>query len=109
MPTKKPLTTTSKPTALATTQPKRFWEAGKKYFIRTVTNFHTGELVREEADCLILTKAAWIADTGRFADFLKTGKANEVEPFPVDMEVAVPKMAIVDACAWPHELPKDQK
>lgn len=98
-----------KKTTKTAAKPKRFWEEGKAYFIRTVTNFHTGKLVREEHDCLILSNAAWIADTGRFADFLRTGKANEVEPFPMDLEVAVPKMAIVDACSWPHELPKDQK
>jgi hypothetical protein len=92
-----------------TTKTKKFWEAGKAYFIRTVTHYHTGKLVREEKDCFIFTNAAWIADTGRFANFLKTGIPNEVEPFPQDLEVAVPKMSIVDACFWPHELPKEQK
>lgn len=87
----------------------KFWKVGNAYSIRTVTNFHTGRLLREETNHLVLINAAWIADTGRFADFLKTGKANEVEPFPIDLEVAVPKGAIVNACAWPHELPKDQK
>jgi len=87
----------------------KFWISGNKYFIRTVTNFYVGELVREEEDLVILRKAAWIADTGRFADFLKSGNANEVEPYPDLIEVMIPKSGIIDSNQWQHTLPMVQK
>ena len=89
--------------------PKQFWVPGQNYFIRTVTHFHTGELVREEENSYILVKAAWIADTGRFSTFLENGQPNEVEPYPEALEVSVSKGALVDACKWPHALPRAQK
>ena len=41
--------------------------------------------------------AAWIADTGRFADSLKTCEFSEVEPFPQGREVIVGRSAVIDA------------
>lgn len=72
------------------------WVIGKNYLIRTVTMIQTGRLVAVTAQELVLEDAAWIADTGRFADALKSGKFNEVEPFP-DGQVIVGRGAVVDA------------
>jgi len=72
------------------------WVIGKNYLIRTVTMIQTGRLVAVTSQELVLEDAAWIADTGRFADALKTGKFNEVEPFP-DGQVIVGRGAVVDA------------
>ena len=58
------------------------WERGKKYFIRTVTNYLTGRLVDVTDQELVIEDAAWVADTGRFSDALKKGKFSEVEPYP---------------------------
>jgi hypothetical protein len=86
---------------------------GKKVFVRTVTNYYTGRLVSTATaagsvqDFLHLEEAAWVADTGRFADALKTGKLNEVEPFPGDCWVSTG--AVVDISEWHHELPRTQK
>lgn len=58
---------------------------GKKVAIRGVTFFYTGELVAVNSMSVKLENAAWIADTGRFNEFLKRpGKSSqcEVEPFP---------------------------
>jgi hypothetical protein len=68
---------------------------GQNYFIRTVTHYYTGKLKQIFRDTLVLSEACWIADTGRFYDFLKEGKANEVEPFQKD--VIIPKDSIVDS------------
>lgn len=89
--------------------PKMLLVVGRNYFIQTVTNYYTGKLVRNEKEALVLTNAAWIADTGRFADFLKTGNANEVEPFPPELETGAMKSAIINVCEWPHALPSSQK
>lgn len=80
---------------------------GSSVFIRTVTSFFTGTIVEISGDYLRLSNAAWIADTGRFSDFLKTGLANEVEPYHDD--VCVYKSGIVDLGLWPHALPRVQK
>lgn len=84
------------------------YQVGQNYFIRTVTHHYTGRLVRVTAKELVLESAAWIADDGRFADALKTGKLNEIEPFP-DGEIIVGRGAVIDACEWLHELPRIQK
>lgn len=88
-------------------EPSHPFEIGKNYFIRTVTHHLTGKLLRVTSKELVLADAAWIADDGRFYDALKTGKLNEVEPFPG--EVIVGRGSLIDACQWLHELPRTQK
>jgi hypothetical protein len=72
------------------------YQVGKIYLIRTVTMIQTGRLVRVTPQELVLEDAAWIADTGRFADALAKCEFDEVEPFP-DGQVIVGRGAIVDA------------
>ena len=86
-----------------------FWNEGDAYFIRTVTSFFTGKLVCIDGPELIFTDCAWIADTGRFADAMKTGNVNEAEPFPKDQPVLVNRESIVDATLWTHQLILVQK
>jgi len=83
------------------------WEIGKNYLIRTVTMIQTGRLVAVAPQELVLEDAAWIAATGRFANVLKTGKFNEVEPFP-DGKVIIGRGAVIDAVQI-AVTPKDQK
>lgn len=80
---------------------------GTKCFIRTVTLYYTGQVKKVCGQFVTLEKAAWIPDTGRFYDFLKEGKANEVEPFIND--VHIPLGSIIDVSEWTHKLPQDQK
>ena len=72
------------------------YKVGRVYLIRTVTMIQTGRLVQVTPQELVLEDAAWIADTGRFADALKACEFAEVEPFP-DGQVIVGRGAIVDA------------
>jgi len=83
------------------------WQLGKNYLIRTVTMIQTGRLIKVTDKELVIEDAAWIADTGRFADALKTGKFNEVEPFP-DGQVIIGRGAIIDAIQI-SVLPREQK
>lgn len=83
------------------------YKVGKSYFIRTVTHYYTGKLERVTGKELVLSSAAWIADTGRFHDALKTGKLNEVEPFTD--EIIVGRGGVIDAVEWKHPLPREQK
>lgn len=83
------------------------WKLGQKYLIRTVTMFLTGQLVAIHEHELVLDCAAWVADTGRFHDALKSATLNEVEP--MGDGVIVGRGAIVDAAPWMHALPTEQK
>ena len=80
---------------------------GQKVFIRTVTHHYTGEVTECNRDWLELKEAAWIADDGRFNNFLKTGAANEVEPF--EAPVRIPLGGIIDVTQWIHALPRAVK
>ncbi len=80
---------------------------GTCYLIRTVTMMYTGRLIAVTDSDLVLEDAAWIADSGRYADALEKGTLNEVEPYP--NEVIVSRAAIVDAAEWTHDLPREQK
>ena len=75
---------------------KSFWRVGEAYLIRTVTMIDTGILVSIDEHEIVLKDAAWIADTGRFNEALKTLNFSEVEPFP-DGLVAVGRSALIDA------------
>lgn len=88
--------------------PDHPYPVGSNVFIRTVTLYYTGKLVRVHPGELVITDAAWVADTGRFHVALMTGTLNEIEPFP-DGEVIVPRSGLIDVCRWNHPLPRDVK
>ena len=81
---------------------------GKFYQFRTVTMIYTGELVAETADFFALKKAAWVAETLRWAESCETGVYKEVEPYPADRVVLVFKSGMLDIVEIP-ELPLEQK
>lgn len=73
------------------------FEIGAVYFIRTVTMIDVGRVVAASDKFVILEDAAWVADTGRFANALKDWNFKEVEPFP-NGYVGIPVSAIIDFC-----------
>ena len=81
---------------------------GQNYLIRTVTYAQTGKLVAVHEKELVLADAAWIADTGRFADALMSCDFEEVEPFPAGRHVIVNRAAIIDVTPI-DTLPTKQK
>ena len=87
--------------------PSHSFVLGECYLIRTVTLYYTGRVTSITDSDLVLSDAAWIADTGRFAEALKSGTLNEVEPF-ID-PVIVPRGVIIDATKWGHALPRATK
>jgi len=76
------------------------FEIGATYLIRTVTMIDTGVVQSVTNQEIVLTDAAWIADTGRFSENLKSAEFFEVEPFP-DGEVIIGRGAIIDAVKIP--------
>lgn len=84
------------------------WKIGANYLIRTVTMIDTGRLVGVTQQELILEDAAWIADTGRFSDAVKSANFNEVEPFP-DGRVIIGRGSVIDAIELSGILPRSKK
>lgn len=83
------------------------FEIGKAYLIRTVTMIDTGIVKAVYPAEIVLTDAAWIADTGRFSDAVKKAEFNEVEPFP-EGEIIIGRGSIIDAVQI-SKLPRSQK
>lgn len=85
-------------------------EVGQAYFFRTVTHIEIGRVEKVIGKFAFLKDAGWIADTGRYSDFLKTGKFDnraEFEPYPGLTAVNLDSM--INFVPWPHDLPRDQK
>lgn len=96
---------------LTTEAPTSLLKEGQNVFIRTVTYHYTGKVhkINEPSRELSLTSAAWIADSGRFANAMKTGDFSEVEPYPDDFELIINTDTIVDKVAVPFDLPRVQR
>jgi hypothetical protein len=82
---------------------------GNKYFIRTVTMILCGECVADFDDMVVMTKASWIADTGRYQQALQSGDFSEVELYPANSEMFVSKGGIIDGFSPAFDLPSKQK
>jgi len=73
------------------------YKVGETYLIRTVTTYWAGRIVAVGDKEIVMVDAAWIADTGRFNEAVKSGSFSEVEPVPTGTEIVVGRGAIVDA------------
>lgn len=80
------------------------YEIGRSYFIRTVTMAYTGRVVGITDTDILLEDCAWVADTGKYHNFLVTGQAYAVEPYPADVQVLVNRFSVIDASPWKHNL-----
>jgi len=84
------------------------YAVGANYLIRTVTMTYTGKLVEVGDKELVLVDAAWIADSGRWADAVAKCSFIEVEPYPDGERVMIGRGAILDAVKI-STLPRIQK
>ena len=84
------------------------WEIGKNYLLLIAGTFYTGRLVAVDRHEIILEDAAWVADTGRFADALSKGVVSEVEPCP-EGRALLGRGALIAAFPWIHDLPRTIK
>ena len=81
---------------------------GQKVFFRTVTYHILGEVESIIGNVIKLKTASWIADSGRFADFIKDGISDVVEVEPLGSWF-VNFNAVVDFGIWKHKLPTKQQ
>jgi len=73
-------------------------EIGKCYFVQTCTKDWVGRLVSIDGPyTLTLVEASWVADSGRFHQFVRDGKTENMEVEPVG---AV-------CCQWVNWIPWD--
>lgn len=73
-----------------------FMRVGHIYFLRTVTHYFVGRLVWVGDKELAFDDCSWIADTGRFNQFVKGETVNEVEPFAPGSTVIIGRGALID-------------
>ena len=69
---------------------------GENYFLRTVTHYFTGRLIWVGDKEIAFDCCCWIADTGRFNDFMSKNTYNETEPFPAEKVVIIGRGSIID-------------
>jgi hypothetical protein len=83
---------------------------GQKAFLRKVTMIDTGVIIALYDDYLVLVQAAWIADTGRYANAMKDGPTvfAEVEPYPAGKAIICALGDFVDGFHPDWELPSTQ-
>lgn len=77
------------------------YEVGKPYMIQTVTAFYKGILEKLTPTEFVLTDCSWVADTGRFSEFVQDETdtiVKEEEPFPKEMKVIISRSAML--CAY---------
>ena len=68
---------------------------GQFYFVQTATLYYCGTLSQVTDNELVLDEASWVADTGRFNEFMKGSKPKELEPCCVP--VIIGRGAIISA------------
>lgn len=81
---------------------------GENICVRTVTMLYTGRLVAEDDKTLYIDQATWIADSGRYKDFVEQGMVSECEPYPAELIVRINKDTIVDDHDFNSPLPRKQ-
>lgn len=81
---------------------------GQKLYLRTVTYAAVGEVKKIVGRFVHLKTASWVADTGRFMNFIKDGVQSNSEIEPVG-EMFLNMDTVVDFFIWKHKLPTDQK
>lgn len=83
-----------------------FLTVGEIYSFRTVTMIYVGRLFATSEQEFLIEDAAWVVETERWADYVKHGKAKEVEPYCAP--VILNRGAILDVTSFPVLL-KEQK
>lgn len=82
-------------------------QIGRKYFFRTPSFHFVGRVSAITDSDIVLTEAAWIADSGRFNVALRTGDVAEFESYPA--ECIINRDHVCDASPWEFSLKGDAK
>ena len=80
---------------------------GRNVFIRTITTYFAGRIESVGEGFVTLADAAWVADTGRFGEAMKTGVFDSVEPYAALVSVSL--AAIIEVTDFKGTLPLEVK
>jgi len=81
---------------------------GKSWLFRTVTYHILGKVEQKIGKWLKIKNASWVADSGRFMNFIKNGVQSNSEIEPVG-DMFLNLESVTDFFFWKHSLPKEQK
>lgn len=87
------------------------FEVGEAYFFRTVTYHTLGRVKKIVGNFLVLEEASWVADSGRFNEFINEGKIENqsVEIEHLEINPVLSLTSVVDAFPWKFKLPNKTK
>lgn len=85
---------------------RTFLNVGKIYAFRTVTMIYTGRLLEASDTEFLIDQAAWIPETERWADFVKSGAHREAEPYA--RPVVLSRGAMLDVTEIPEPILKQK-
>lgn len=93
------------------TEKKHGFEVGKAYFIRSVTHHYLGVVEEIHELCVVLKKAVWVADDGRFNQLMrgKWDSDSVREPYQEHQHVQIFLGGLLDAVEWEGEIPREVK
>jgi hypothetical protein len=83
--------------------PMLSFQVKEKYYIETFGKYYVEQVSEVTGTELSLTKAAWVANTGKYSEFLKTGKAENMEVEPIG-EMSLPLAYVSFKKVWKHNL-----
>jgi len=73
------------------------WETGEEYHIETATKYYLGRLILVTDKELVVDGASWVADTGRFNEYLSGSNPSENEPYQKGSALIISRGALVSA------------
>jgi hypothetical protein len=79
------------------------FEIGKNYYVRTFTYHSLGKLKAITGAFMVLEDGGWVADSGRFNEFLSGTPPKEFEK--CDEDIIIPLNSIADAHLFKSKLP----
>ena len=82
---------------------------GQDIFVRTVTMAYTGHVEWIKGNFMKLSTATWVADTGRFSDFVRKGKPTEAVEYEPMGTTVLNIQTFMDITLLQMELPFEQK
>jgi hypothetical protein len=82
---------------------------GQDIFVRTVTMAYTGHVEWVKGKWMKLSTATWVADTGRFSDFVLKGKPSGGEEYEPMGTTVINTDTFLDITLLQMELPFSQK
>ena len=77
---------------------------GEAVFIETFGKHYLGRVKSVGYTTVTLEQASWVANSGRFGEFIRTGRSINTESEFIG-ETTIPLMYISAKTAWPHALP----